>query len=155
MSHLAKSYMEIQILRRRFLARVYFSSYLGIIGIKFLGNHCTEWLAVYSLYLESYLVVFRQVRKWKMLSRHHNDSKVREAESDGHVICPWVMSPLLGSPVLLECCICNGPFITYGHEEAWQPRQRTQVSKETLTHAHKRITVSHAKCMNINTLDDM
>ncbi|XDV46230.1 hypothetical protein PO909_014155 [Leuciscus waleckii] len=67
-----------------------------------------------------------KVRKWKMLSRHHNDSKVREAESDGHVICPWVMSPLLGSPVLLECCICNGPFITYGHEEAWQPRQRTQ-----------------------------
>ncbi|KAL0157957.1 hypothetical protein M9458_046033, partial [Cirrhinus mrigala] len=54
-----------------------------------------------------------------MLSRHHNDSK-------GHVICPWTMSPLLGSPVLLECCICNGPFITYGHEEAWQPRQRTQ-----------------------------
>lgn len=67
-----------------------------------------------------------KVRKWKMLSRHHNDSKVKETESEGHVICPWTMSPLLGSPVLLECCICNGPFITYGHEEAWQPRQRTQ-----------------------------
>ncbi|KTF93987.1 hypothetical protein cypCar_00009301, partial [Cyprinus carpio] len=67
-----------------------------------------------------------KVRKWKMLSRHHNDNKVKEAESEGHVICPWTMSPLLGSPVLQECCICNGPLITYGHEEAWQPRQRTK-----------------------------
>ncbi|XP_051515334.1 serine/threonine-protein kinase Sgk1-like isoform X2 [Myxocyprinus asiaticus] len=67
-----------------------------------------------------------KARKWKMLSRHHGDNNVKEAETETHVICPWTMSPMLGSPVLLECCICNGPFITYGNEEAWQPRQRTQ-----------------------------
>ncbi len=92
----------------------------------------------------AYLIcVFQQVRKWKMLSRHHNDSKVNEAESEGHVICPWTMSPLLGSPVLLECCICNGPFITYGHEEAWQPRQRTQVSTQT-----------NVSCKNVGVSDN-
>ncbi|TRY87000.1 hypothetical protein DNTS_009110 [Danionella cerebrum] len=61
-----------------------------------------------------------------MLSRHHNDGKVKSVVPEEHVICPWTMSPFLGSPILLECCICNGPFITYGNEEAWQPRQRTQ-----------------------------
>ncbi|KAL7859710.1 hypothetical protein SRHO_G00148570 [Serrasalmus rhombeus] len=67
-----------------------------------------------------------KVRKWKMLSRHHSDGKAKEVEPEGQVICPWAMSPLLGNPVLLECCVCSGPFITYSSEEAWQPRQRTQ-----------------------------
>ncbi|KAK3519354.1 hypothetical protein QTP70_024785, partial [Hemibagrus guttatus] len=66
------------------------------------------------------------VRKWKMLSRHHGDGKAKEAEPEGHMVCPWAMSPLLGNPVLMECSICNGPYITYSSEEAWQPRQRTQ-----------------------------
>ncbi|MCJ8741432.1 hypothetical protein PDJAM_G00070760 [Pangasius djambal] len=67
-----------------------------------------------------------KVRKWKMLSRHHGDGKAKEAEPEGHMVCPWAMSPLLGNPVLMECSICSGPFITYSSEEAWQPRQRTQ-----------------------------
>ncbi|XP_058266243.1 serine/threonine-protein kinase Sgk1 isoform X1 [Hemibagrus wyckioides] len=67
-----------------------------------------------------------KVRKWKMLSRHHGDGKAKEAEPEGHMVCPWAMSPLLGNPVLMECSICNGPYITYSSEEAWQPRQRTQ-----------------------------
>ncbi|KAB5546105.1 hypothetical protein PHYPO_G00068310 [Pangasianodon hypophthalmus] len=67
-----------------------------------------------------------KVRKWKMLSRHHGDGKAKEVEPEGHMVCPWAMSPLLGNPVLMECSICSGPFITYSSEEAWQPRQRTQ-----------------------------
>ncbi|GAA6090998.1 serine/threonine-protein kinase Sgk1 isoform X1 [Tachysurus ichikawai] len=61
-----------------------------------------------------------------MLSRHHGDGKAKEAEPEGHMVCPWAMSPLLGNPVLMECSICSGPYITYSSEEAWQPRQRTQ-----------------------------
>ncbi|KAK1801925.1 hypothetical protein P4O66_022551 [Electrophorus voltai] len=66
------------------------------------------------------------VRKWKMLSRHHTDGKTKEAEPEGHVVCPWAMSPLLRNPILLECGLCNGPYITYSSEDSWQPRQRTQ-----------------------------
>ncbi|TSP79469.1 Serine/threonine-protein kinase Sgk1 [Bagarius yarrelli] len=67
-----------------------------------------------------------KVRKWKMLSRHHSDGKAKEAEPESHMVCPLAMSPFLENPVLMECSICNGPFITYSSEEAWQPRQRTQ-----------------------------
>ncbi|PWA27611.1 hypothetical protein CCH79_00000042 [Gambusia affinis] len=73
-----------------------------------------------------------QVRKWRMLSRHHNENvgKPKEAESDVHMDgCQcWALhtSPLLASPVILECTICSGPYISYAMEDSWQPRQRTQ-----------------------------
>lgn len=69
-----------------------------------------------------------------MLSRHHGDGagKQKEAESDVHLSgCQsWGInsSPLLASPVMLECSICSGPYISYALEETWQPRQRTQAS---------------------------
>ncbi|MEQ2232810.1 hypothetical protein ILYODFUR_015301 [Ilyodon furcidens] len=67
-----------------------------------------------------------------MLTRHHNENtgNQKEAESDVHVEgCQcWALhtSPLLASPVILECSICSGPYISYAMEETWQPRQRTQ-----------------------------
>lgn len=74
-----------------------------------------------------------QVRKWKMLSRHHNEnsSRQKEEEPDVHLggcQC-WGLhnSPLLASPIILECSICSGPYISYALEDTWQPRQRTQV----------------------------
>ncbi|XP_031656387.1 serine/threonine-protein kinase Sgk1 [Oncorhynchus kisutch] len=73
--------------------------------------------------------VKRKVRKWKMLNRHHGDAKQKEAESEVHLGGgPWGVrtNHQLASPVLLECCVCSGPFVSYALEEAWQPRQRTQ-----------------------------
>ncbi|XP_068199427.1 uncharacterized protein [Antennarius striatus] len=73
-----------------------------------------------------------KVRKWKMLACHHGDSsgKQKEEESDVHLggCQSWGIhaSPLLASPVMLECSICSGPYISYGLEDTWQPRQRTQ-----------------------------
>uniref|UniRef100_A0AAV2KEJ3 Uncharacterized protein n=1 Tax=Knipowitschia caucasica TaxID=637954 RepID=A0AAV2KEJ3_KNICA len=68
-----------------------------------------------------------KVRKWKMLSRHHSD-KQREMEVDMGGCQAWgVHSPqLLASPVMMECSICSGPYISYALEDSWQPRQRTQ-----------------------------
>ncbi|KAK7906847.1 hypothetical protein WMY93_015459 [Mugilogobius chulae] len=71
-----------------------------------------------------------KVRKWKMLSRHHSE-KQRELEPDLHHLggCQaWGVhtAPLLASPVMLECSICSGPYISYALEDTWQPRQRTQ-----------------------------
>lgn len=69
-----------------------------------------------------------------MLARHHGDSanKQKETESDVHLgSCQsWGIhaSPLLASPVMLECSICSGPYISYAVEDTWQPRQRTQAS---------------------------
>ncbi|XP_035277999.1 serine/threonine-protein kinase Sgk1 isoform X1 [Anguilla anguilla] len=71
-----------------------------------------------------------KVRKWKMLNRHHGDGKqkaaCREQELDGGG--PWSLraTPLLATPIMLECCICSGPFVSYAMEEVWQPRERTQ-----------------------------
>lgn len=68
-----------------------------------------------------------------MLARHHGDGsgKQKEAESDVHLggCQSWGIhaSPLLASPVMLECSICSGPYISYALEDTWQPRQRTQV----------------------------
>uniref|UniRef100_A0A1A8D2F9 Serine/threonine-protein kinase Sgk1 n=2 Tax=Nothobranchius kadleci TaxID=1051664 RepID=A0A1A8D2F9_NOTKA len=71
-----------------------------------------------------------KVRKWKMLSRHHNENKQKEAESDVHLVgcqCLGLHHPsLLTSPVFLECSICSGPYISYALEDTWEPRQRTQ-----------------------------
>ncbi|XP_078131538.1 uncharacterized protein LOC144533846 [Sander vitreus] len=73
-----------------------------------------------------------KVGKWKMLARHHVDGtgKQKEAESDVHLggCHSWGIhtSPLLASPVMLECSICSGPYISYALEDTWQPRQRTQ-----------------------------
>ncbi|KPP63497.1 hypothetical protein Z043_118247 [Scleropages formosus] len=75
-----------------------------------------------------------KVRKWKMLNRHHGDAKQKaacqEQEVEEHAICPWSVraTPLLATPIMMECCICSGPVVTYATEEAWQPRERTQVS---------------------------
>lgn len=69
-----------------------------------------------------------------MLARHHGDGtgKQKEAESDVHLggCQSWGIhaSPLLASPVMLECSICSGPYISYTLEDTWQPRQRTQAS---------------------------
>ncbi|TKS76448.1 Serine/threonine-protein kinase [Collichthys lucidus] len=68
-----------------------------------------------------------KIRKWKMLARHHGDGtgKQKEAESDVHLggCHSWGMhaSPLLASPVMLECSICSGPYISYALEDTWQP----------------------------------
>ncbi|MFT7797502.1 serine/threonine-protein kinase Sgk1 isoform X1 [Arapaima gigas] len=73
-----------------------------------------------------------KVRKWKMLNRHHGDDKQKtacqEQEVEEHTIGPWSMraTSLLATPIMMECCICSGPVITYTVEEAWQPRERTQ-----------------------------
>uniref|UniRef100_A0A1A8ETM9 Serine/threonine-protein kinase Sgk1 n=1 Tax=Nothobranchius korthausae TaxID=1143690 RepID=A0A1A8ETM9_9TELE len=71
-----------------------------------------------------------KVRKWKMLSRHHNENKQKEAESDVHLVgcqCWGLHNPsLLTSPVSLECSLCSGPYISYALEDTWEPRQRTQ-----------------------------
>lgn len=67
-----------------------------------------------------------------MLGRHHGDgsAKQKEPESDLHLSgCQsWGLhaSPLLTSPVMMECSICSGPYIGYALEDGWQPRQRTQ-----------------------------
>lgn len=73
-----------------------------------------------------------QIRKWKMLGRHHGDSSAKPKESESDVqLCgcqSWGLhpSPLLSSPVMMECSICSGPYIGYTPEDSWQPRQRTQ-----------------------------
>ncbi|XP_034017528.1 serine/threonine-protein kinase Sgk1 isoform X2 [Thalassophryne amazonica] len=71
-----------------------------------------------------------KIRKWKMLTRYHGDGKQKEAESDiqlGDCQCWGVHpTPLLAIPVMLECSICSGPYISYALEDTWQPRQRTQ-----------------------------
>lgn len=69
-----------------------------------------------------------------MLGRHHGDGtgKQKETETDVHLCgCQsWGIhaSSLLASPVMLECSICSGPYISYALEDTWQPRQRTQAS---------------------------
>lgn len=69
-----------------------------------------------------------------MLGRHHSDGtgKQKETETDVHLCgCQsWGIhaSSLLASPVMLECSICSGPYISYALEDTWQPRQRTQAS---------------------------
>lgn len=79
-----------------------------------------------------------QVRKWKMLGRHHGDTsaKQKECESDLHLSGwqSWGLhaSPLLTSPVMMECSICSGPYIGYTLEDSWQPRQRTQAGSAVL-----------------------
>ncbi|KAK5880264.1 hypothetical protein CesoFtcFv8_023312 [Champsocephalus esox] len=73
-----------------------------------------------------------KVRKWKMLARHHSEGtgKQKEAECDVHHggCQSWGIhaSPLMASPVMLECSVCSGPYISYALEDTWQPRQRTQ-----------------------------
>ncbi|XP_068609984.1 serine/threonine-protein kinase Sgk1 [Brachionichthys hirsutus] len=73
-----------------------------------------------------------KVRKWKMLACRHGDSsgKQKEAESGVHLggCHSWGIhaSPLLASPAVLECSICSEPYVSYGPEDTWQPRQRTQ-----------------------------
>ncbi|XP_063079457.1 serine/threonine-protein kinase Sgk1 [Engraulis encrasicolus] len=70
-----------------------------------------------------------KVRKWKMLGRHHGEGKQKSSVGGCHeadLEWPLHSSMFLGNPVLQECCVCSGPFISYGNEEAWQPRQRTQ-----------------------------
>nr|XP_061785753.1 serine/threonine-protein kinase Sgk1 isoform X1 [Nerophis lumbriciformis] len=66
-----------------------------------------------------------KVRKWKMLSR-----QMKECEPDVRLGCcqSWGnhCSPFLASPVIVECSICSGPYISYALEDTWQPRQRTQ-----------------------------
>ncbi|KAG7234736.1 hypothetical protein INR49_004069 [Caranx melampygus] len=88
------------------------------------------------------------VRKWKMLARHHGDGtgKQKEAESDVHLggCQSWGVhaSPLLASPVMLECSICSGPYISYALEDIWQPRQRTQATDEcTVCPTHHIMTI--------------
>eukprot|EP00064_Thunnus_orientalis_P010635 superscaffoldBa00001461_g10661 len=87
-----------------------------------------------------------KVRKWRMLARHHGDGtgKQKEAESDIHLGCcqSWGIhaSPLLASPVMLECSICSGPYISYTLEDTWQPRQRTQAEQRFLTTFSSRFT---------------
>lgn len=70
-----------------------------------------------------------------MLGRHHGGSgdgstKHKEAEPEVHLCgCQsWgVHGPtLLSGPVMMECSVCSGPYIGYGLEDTWQPRQRTQ-----------------------------
>ncbi|CAL8393596.1 unnamed protein product [Gadus morhua 'NCC'] len=71
---------------------------------------------------------------WKMLARHHGDvggGKQKEAESEAMSMggCQsWGVrpAPVLADPVMLECCVCSGPYISYALEDTWQPRQRTQ-----------------------------
>ncbi|XP_023662497.1 serine/threonine-protein kinase Sgk1 isoform X2 [Paramormyrops kingsleyae] len=76
--------------------------------------------------------VKRKVRKWRMLHRHHGDGKqkaaCREQEVEDHAICPWSVrtTPLLATPIMMECCICSGPIVAYTMDEDWQPRERTQ-----------------------------
>ncbi|XP_076025588.1 uncharacterized protein LOC143015472 [Genypterus blacodes] len=73
-----------------------------------------------------------KVRKWKMLARHHGDGTGKHKEVDSDVPlggCPsWGVHamPLLGSPVMMECSVCSGPYVSYVLEDTWQPRQRTQ-----------------------------
>lgn len=72
-------------------------------------------------------VLHPQVRKWKMLGRHHGDSSAKQKESEpGCQSWGLHASPLLTSPVVMECSICSGPYIGYTLEDSWQPRQRTQ-----------------------------
>lgn len=69
-----------------------------------------------------------------MLGRHHGDGagQQKEAESNFHLggCQSWGIhaSPLLASPVMVECSVCSGPYISYAMEDIWQPRQRTQAS---------------------------
>ncbi|KAK5903653.1 hypothetical protein CgunFtcFv8_007413 [Champsocephalus gunnari] len=69
-----------------------------------------------------------------MLARHHSEGtgKQKEAECDVHHggCQSWGIhaSPLMASPVMLECSVCSGPYISYALEDTWQPRQRTQAS---------------------------
>lgn len=73
-----------------------------------------------------------------MLGRHHGDSsaKPKESEPDVHLCgCQsWGLhpSPVLSSPVMMECSICSGPYIGYTLEDSWQPRQRTQAGSAFL-----------------------
>lgn len=73
-----------------------------------------------------------------MLARHHGEGtgKQKEADSDIHLggCQSWGIhaSPLMASPVMLECSICSGPYISYTLEDTWQPRQRTQASSSCL-----------------------
>ncbi|KAJ8008703.1 hypothetical protein DPEC_G00081160 [Dallia pectoralis] len=58
-----------------------------------------------------------------------NDAKQKEADSKVHLVggsLGTAASLLLANPVMLECCFCSGPYVSYSLEEAWQPRQRTQ-----------------------------
>lgn len=85
-----------------------------------------------QLVFRCWLSLHLQIRKWKMLGRHHGDSsaKPKESESDVHLCgCQsWGLhpSPVPSSPVMMECSICSGPYIGYTLEDSWQPRQRTQ-----------------------------
>ncbi|KAJ3607132.1 hypothetical protein NHX12_026646 [Muraenolepis orangiensis] len=64
-----------------------------------------------------------------MLARHHGDvggnkQKQKEAESEGGRQSWWGVRPT--TPVMLECCVCSGPYISYGPEDTWEPRRRAQ-----------------------------
>lgn len=95
------------------------------------------------------LILLFQVRKWKMLARHHGDGtgKQKEAESDVHLggCQSWGVhaSSLLASPVMLECSICSGPYISYTLEDIWQPRQRTQASSYCVQLIKLQVANSH------------
>ena len=85
-----------------------------------------------------------------MLARHHGDvggGKQKEAESEAMSMggCQsWGVraAPVLADPVMLECCVCSGPYISYALEDTWQPRQRTQVSGR---HRRQQIKCSHTR----------
>lgn len=91
-----------------------------------------------QLVFRCWLSLHLQIRKWKMLGRHHGDSSAKPKESESDVqLCgcqSWGLhpSPLLGSPVMMECSICSGPYIGYTPEDSWQPRQRTQAGSAFL-----------------------
>ncbi|XP_015204540.1 serine/threonine-protein kinase Sgk1 isoform X1 [Lepisosteus oculatus] len=73
-----------------------------------------------------------KVRKWKMMNKHHPDNKQKTPSADqdveAHLSCPWSMSSahLLAHPIMVECCVCSAPVITYRMQEAWEPRERAQ-----------------------------
>ncbi|XP_041108383.1 serine/threonine-protein kinase Sgk1-like isoform X2 [Polyodon spathula] len=76
--------------------------------------------------------VKKKIRKWKKMNKHHTDIKQkahsRHRDIEVHSSSPWPMRNALFfvHPVMVECCICNAPFITYRTQDIWETMDRAQ-----------------------------
>ncbi|MGH0125523.1 UNVERIFIED_CONTAM: hypothetical protein FKN15_036257 [Acipenser sinensis] len=73
-----------------------------------------------------------QIRKSKKKNKHHTDIKQkapsRHQDTEVHLSSPWPMRNALFfvHPVMVECCMCNAPVITYRTQDIWETRDRAQ-----------------------------
>ncbi|KAK1171532.1 serine/threonine-protein kinase Sgk1-like isoform X1 [Acipenser oxyrinchus oxyrinchus] len=73
-----------------------------------------------------------KIRKWKKMDKHHTDNKQkapsRHQDIEVHLSSPWSMrnAPFFVHPVMVECCVCNSPVMTYRTQDIWETRDRTQ-----------------------------